>query len=517
MNRLFEALSEMELIKPTSRGASRQADPHMVIQLEERTSVIDPPVPEPEAEPSEFSPEALPIDIFPTDVASLILVLEQQVDQFRPEAAGSQGIAPAGIALPSPAPQAELDQILPQTVPTVAACADPMPIPVTEVAPREILQQSVAADTDPLEIALPSPPLHAELEQIFAAAALASTPPADVVLPSPELQAELEQILAEAVLAEMVAVDIAQPSPAIQAESHQILSDSAALEPSPADVPLPGDSAAPATPSQPALEAELAKDSQPGPAKSISSRRVNLRVTPESRLVALTDPDSLGAEKFRALVARLDYQHKQSELRRFQVTSSVISEGKTLVSGNVAVTLAKHFGSKTLLIEGDLHRPTLVSALGLNRLQGLSQWWSGRDQNLEQFVYKVEGLPLWFLPAGKPSDRPSDLLRSTRFAKAFAELASQFEWVVVDSTPIVPIVDVNLWSRLVDGTLLVVREGVTPVKALKLGLQALDHPNLIGMVLNDAATANESKYDAQYYGSPKRKSRDSQTRRLISY
>jgi Mrp family chromosome partitioning ATPase len=66
-------------------------------------------------------------------------------------------------------------------------------------------------------------------------------------------------------------------------------------------------------------------------------------------------------------------------------------------------------------------------------------------------------------------------------------------------------VDVNLWSRLVDGTLLVVREGVTPVKALKQGLRALDHPNLIGVVMNEASAITEKKYAGQYYGAPKLK------------
>jgi capsular exopolysaccharide synthesis family protein len=181
-----------------------------------------------------------------------------------------------------------------------------------------------------------------------------------------------------------------------------------------------------------------------------------------------------------------------------------MQEGKSLVSGNMAVTLAKYFGAKTLLIEGDLHRPTLATIFGLSKMRGLSHWWSGGDQDLDQFVHRLDDLPLWFLPAGKPCDHPSDILRSARFVKAFAQLASQFEWIVVDSTPMLPIVDVNLWSRLVDGTLLVVREGVTPVKALKQGLRALDHPKLIGVVLNEASATTEAKYDGHYYGSAKR-------------
>lgn len=232
---------------------------------------------------------------------------------------------------------------------------------------------------------------------------------------------------------------------------------------------------------------------------NLESPSAHVEALPDSRLVALTDPDSLGAEKFRALVARLDDMRKQGELRSFQVTSSVINEGKSLVAGNVAVTLSKYSGSKTLLIEGDLHRPTLAKQLGLSDLRGLSDWWYERDQDLGPFIYKLHDMPLWFLSAGKPSDRASDILRSARFARAFLQLASEFEWIVVDSTPMLPIVDVNLWAKLVDGTLLVVRHGITPLKALKNGLQALDRPKLIGVVVNDALAADHGNYEGPYY------------------
>ena len=108
----------------------------------------------------------------------------------------------------------------------------------------------------------------------------------------------------------------------------------------------------------------------------------------------------------------------------------------------------------------------------------------------------------FFLPVSLTID-PQTSCGRPRFVKAFTQLASQFEWIVVDSTPMLPIVDVNLWSKLVDGTLLVVREGLTPVKALKKGLQALDHPKLIGVVLNEASESDQANYDDQYYGRPK--------------
>ncbi len=125
-----------------------------------------------------------------------------------------------------------------------------------------------------------------------------------------------------------------------------------------------------------------------------------------SRLVAWTVPNSLGAEKFRALAVRLDDIRRKHQLNSLQVTSSVINEGKSFVAANLAVTLAKYSGFKTLLIEGDLHRPTLGPMFGLKDLQGLSDWWAGRSQDLTRYLLRFTGTALWFLPAGQTCDRP---------------------------------------------------------------------------------------------------------------
>jgi len=237
--------------------------------------------------------------------------------------------------------------------------------------------------------------------------------------------------------------------------------------------------------------------------ESDKTRTVMVQPASTSRLVAWSEPNSLGAEKFRALAVRLDDMRRQLELKSLQVTSSVISEGKSFVAANLAVTLAKYSGSKTLLVEGDLHRPTLASMFGLKDLPGLSDWWTGRNQDLARFLVRFTGTSLCLLPAGKACDRPSEILRSAHLAEAFAHLAGRFDWVVVDSTPMLPVIDANLWSRLVDGTLLVVREGVAPLKALKKGLQSLDNPNLIGVVVNEASEFDQVDYHGQYYGARK--------------
>jgi len=230
---------------------------------------------------------------------------------------------------------------------------------------------------------------------------------------------------------------------------------------------------------------------------------VTVRVSPEAHLVALTDPLSLGAEKFRVLATRIENLRKDGELKSLQVTSGATNEGKSLVSGNLAFTLARRSNSKVLLIEGDLHKPALASMLGLDQLQGLGQWWSEPDGEITRFMYQLNDLPLWLLAAGKAFDQPSDVLQSARFGKAFAQLARSFDWIVVDSTPLLPMADVNLWSRWVDGTLLVVREGVAPISALRKGLAGLDNAKLLGVVLNEASEFDRAVYYDGKYASRK--------------
>jgi protein-tyrosine kinase len=256
---------------------------------------------------------------------------------------------------------------------------------------------------------------------------------------------------------------------------------------------------------------DLLSNIMAAPAKTTHGPSASTNVGKASRLVALTDPQSLGAEKFRALVARLESlrQREKRELKSLQITSSVINEGKSLVAANLAVTLVKHFGYRVLLVEGDLHRPSLTTLLGLTNLEGINQWWDGRedDKETDPRIYKLDDMPLWLLSAGSTCDQPSQILQSARFAESFARLAGGFDWIVVDSTPMSPTVDVNLWSRLVDGSLLVVREGVTPVKALQMGVKGLDNPKWLGVVLNEASEFDRVNYTDQYYGVKKLENR----------
>lgn len=225
----------------------------------------------------------------------------------------------------------------------------------------------------------------------------------------------------------------------------------------------------------------------------------SLRVSlpPESRLVALTSKESLGAEKFRFLGVRLRQLQQARPLKKVLVTSSIAEEGKSLVSANLATTLARKKQQKILLIDGDLRRPVLGKQFGLGNLPGISEWLKGESLAVGN-IYHLEGPGFWFMPAGRPPENPLELMQSGRLAGLFEQLSSWFDWIVVDSPPVLPLADTTVWARFADGLLLVTREGKTERKALQRGLKVLEHTPLLGVVLNSCSNTDHSNYYQRY-------------------
>ena len=97
-----------------------------------------------------------------------------------------------------------------------------------------------------------------------------------------------------------------------------------------------------------------------------------------------------------------------------------------------------------------------------------------------QDIYRLEGLNLWFLPAGRPPENPLELMQSGRLSQLLDQLSAWFDWIVIDSPPILPLADTSVWARLADGILLVTREGTTKRRMLQRGLQALERVEVAG-------------------------------------
>lgn len=222
----------------------------------------------------------------------------------------------------------------------------------------------------------------------------------------------------------------------------------------------------------------------------------------DSHLVSLTDQASLGAEKFRFLGVRLRHLRQTRSLKRLLITSTVPEEGKTMVSANLAISLAQRRPQKVLLLEGDLRRPALSTRFGVPLLPGLSEYLQSGGDPVPN-VYHLEKAGFWFLPAGRPPENPLELVQSEGLAELMDQLTEWFDWILIDSPPVVPLADTSVWMRSADGFLMVVREGKTQKRQLRRALQDLDQSKLLGLVLNGSNNADHKNYYQRYGPSQK--------------
>jgi capsular exopolysaccharide synthesis family protein len=232
---------------------------------------------------------------------------------------------------------------------------------------------------------------------------------------------------------------------------------------------------------------------------------ITLDLPANSRLFCVTQRESLGAEKFRFLGVRLRQIQQTRGLKKLMITSTIPEEGKSTISANLATTLARKPQHRVLLIDGDMRRPSLSRIFGLKRLEGLSEWLQS-SESIPGNIYRLDGTGFWFMPAGVPPENPLDLMQSPRFASLMEQLSGWFDWIVIDTPPVLPLADTSVWTKSADGVLLVAREGTTRKRQLERGLEALDKTKLLGVVLNNSQSNDHTDY-YQHYG-PAAKPRD---------
>lgn len=220
-------------------------------------------------------------------------------------------------------------------------------------------------------------------------------------------------------------------------------------------------------------------------------------VPPQSKIVCITEKESLAAEKFRYLGVRLRQLQQSRSLKKLLITSTIPQEGKSMVAANLACALARRTQQKTLLIDGDLRRPTVAKLFGLGKLPGIGDWLQG-ERGPKDSIYNLEETGLWVLPAGNVPRNPLELMQSGRLSILMEQLTSWFDWIVIDSPPVLPLADTSIWMRLADGVLLVARQGGTQKKQLKRGLEAIDQKKLLGAILNAAESVEASDYYGRY-------------------
>jgi len=202
------------------------------------------------------------------------------------------------------------------------------------------------------------------------------------------------------------------------------------------------------------------------------------------RVVFHTEPAGAAADRFRLLRMRLRDCWAAGKLKSVLITSALPGEGKSTIALNLATALAEERTRTVLLVDGDLHRGSLNNQLGLDPHVGLAECLQGRLNPLSA-IRRVDPFGWYFLSAGQLSvGSPTELLQPQELSAVFQKLSSQFDWIVVDSPPILALSDAVAYRQHVDGSLLVARAASTSEKDVEDAIALLGRRHIIGLVLN---------------------------------
>jgi len=215
-------------------------------------------------------------------------------------------------------------------------------------------------------------------------------------------------------------------------------------------------------------------------------------------------------EQFRKLRSRVRQAKSEAPLKTILVSSGLPSEGKSFVALNLALSLARNGVNNVVLVDGDLRRPTLHSLLGAPAFPGLSEYLAGTAE-LREILQRDNGSnavgaaragslsSLTFIPAGKCSDNSSELVTNGRIGELIAVLAPHFDWILIDSSPVLTVTDAVDLARAADGVLLVAREACTPYDVAQHAQLAFSKSRVLGFVLNAAKHIPHKDYYSSYY------------------
>ena len=212
-------------------------------------------------------------------------------------------------------------------------------------------------------------------------------------------------------------------------------------------------------------------------------------------------------EQFRSLRSRIRELHDIKPLKSILISSGLPQEGKSFVAANLAISLARNKNTKVLLIDGDMRRYTLHQLLGCDSKPGLADYLAGRKE-MVQVMQRCEpneggsdrsiGLQnVTFIAGGEGGDKAADLSGNPRFGDLIMAAAPMFDWIIVDSSPVLPVSDAVNLARACDGVLLVARSGITQFSVAQRAQTELRASNILGFVLN---AVEGSPQVGGYYG-----------------
>jgi capsular exopolysaccharide synthesis family protein len=187
--------------------------------------------------------------------------------------------------------------------------------------------------------------------------------------------------------------------------------------------------------------------------------------------------------------------------RAIAVTSAQPLEGKTTTTCNMAIALA-YGGSRVLIIDADMRRPSVNRTMGMDNQIGLSHLLTGQA-TARQAIRKTAVQNLWVMTAGPTPPNPSELLASDRMKTLIASVQNgPFDWVLIDTPPVLAVTDAVIIAPWVSGVVFVIGSEMTQRRLAERAIETLatSHPHVLGAVLNRVDIVRNKYYYSRYYG-----------------
>ncbi len=218
-------------------------------------------------------------------------------------------------------------------------------------------------------------------------------------------------------------------------------------------------------------------------------------------LISLYDKESSTATEIRRIYTGLRSAADKEKLQSVLVTSATIGEGKSVTCSFLAMTAASLSKSKVALIDFDLRRPRIHDYFGIGTCPGIGEVLTGKT-NIKNVSRKTSFQDLTVITSGNVTGSPSDILDQADIPGLLQELVFYFDFIVIDSPPVIPVSDPLLIAGHADGVLLVVKAGSTQREVVNRAISLLSNSGIkpLGIVLNDYEDVLPYYYKDHYYG-----------------
>ena len=225
------------------------------------------------------------------------------------------------------------------------------------------------------------------------------------------------------------------------------------------------------------------------------------------QMLVVDDIDPFFIERIKRLRAKFQYRMETLQKKVVAVTSSVAGEGKTILSTSLAAILALEGRKKVLLIDMDLRNSELVKMVDIPQVPGLSEFIKG-EAKLEKILQNSLFDGLHIIPCGTKIIDPGDLIAGKTFGSFIKEIQADYDFVIIDTPPVIPVSDALSIRELVDGYIFVVGSKYATHSVIKQAIDEIGENRVLGVIINGVALEKKGyykQYYGKYYNAPKSK------------